>query len=813
MTKRKIISFLVLVSVEIILLVSDLGMISNGSLSITVLHIPVILAAVNLGLPYGLAAGGVFGVGTMIRAAGYEAATLDHLFTDPLVSVLPRFLIALTAWLAYRALKKLVDDRTLSAECIAGGGAAFVGTVTNTVLVTIALCVLYPDMLGKTTGLSVYAVAFAYIVGANTTIEICLSVITAGLFAPIFKGKEIRSLEALKCPMRKTFQKWLIIVVSGGFLVTLFCSYFLQTTQARKNAEMQLQSVLSEIVQEMKYDAETHMPASLRLGMEGAVLFVRDGRIVNAKDSRLVGLDLKQAGFFSVGTGGEMSLAVLSGRTYFCKAVTAGDTTVIAMILADKVYAGRNETAIILLLVNFIIFMIIFILVSKLLQDNVVERIYSVNRSLSLIQKGNLDEVVEVRNNEEFSVLSDGINATVHALKETMEQIAVKMNQELEFAREIQQSALPLAEHVAARQHEYEILGTMDAAKEVGGDFYDYFLIGDSKIGFVVADVSGKGVPAALFMMTSKTLIKNFALGGRSPAEVLEFANNQLCENNEAGMFVTVWLGILDYKTGELQFANAGHNPPLLKKKNEQFVYMDNKTYKRGIVLGIREGIKYKDNRILLGRGDVLYLYTDGVTEANNEDKELYGEDRLRNLLENCWSQPAENILRAVRSDIDDFAGNAEQFDDITMIVLKMHGAGSTVSMDAAYENTGKMTEFAQKFLTEENCGPKLAQQMLIALDEIYSNIVKYSHATDIELTCSAADDMVYLTFSDNGVPYNPIEAEQPDITLPVQERPIGGLGIHMVRKMMDYLDYKYENDRNVFTIGKKDHSQERSGK
>lgn len=800
--------FLALLLTEIILLVSGKGMISNGSLSITILHIPVILATVGLGLPYGLIIGGVFGIGTMIISAGYKAATIDHLFVNPVLSVLPRLLIALMAWLTYRALKKLVDDHTPSSECIASGGAAFVGTITNTVLVAILVCVLYPGMLGRTTGLSAYAVAFAYIVGANTTIEICLSVIIIGLLIPIYKRKEVEALKTLQYPMRKTFQKWLIIVVSGGFLVTLFCSYALQTMQARKNAETYLKVSLSEIVQEMKSDEENGTAAFLRLGMEGTALFVRNGRIVDAADTELTGLSLEEAGFVDMGDDGEMFLTVLSGSTYFCKAVTVGDMAVIGMVLADEIYSGRNETAIILLLVNFIIFMIIFILVSKLLQDNVVERIYSVNQSLSLIQEGNLDEVIDVRNNEEFSVLSDGINATVHALKETMEQIAVKMNQELEFAREIQQSALPLAEYVAAKQHEYEILGTMDAAKEVGGDFFDYFLIGDSKIGFVIADVSGKGVPAALFMMTSKTLIKNFALGGKSPAEVLEFANDQLCENNEAGMFVTVWLGILDYKTGELQFANAGHNPPLLKKKNQEFAYMDSKTYKRSIMLGMRAGIKYKDNSLVLGRGDVLYLYTDGVTEANNEDKELYGENRLRDLLEDCWNQSAENILKAVRSDIDDFAGNAEQFDDITMIVLKMQSASNTVSMAASYENTGKITEFAEKFLTEEDCAPKLVHQMIIALDEIYSNIVKYSRASDIELTCSVAEDMIYLTFSDNGIPYNPIEANEPDITLPMQERPIGGLGLHMVRKMMDYIDYKHEDDRNVFTIGKKDHSQ-----
>ncbi len=182
--------------------------------------------------------------------------------------------------------------------------------------------------------------------------------------------------------------------------------------QQFKHAETHLEVSISEIVQEMKYDEENGTAAFLRLGMEGTALFARNGRIVDAADTGLVGLSLEQAGFVDMGDDGEMFLTVLSGSTYFCKAVTVGDTTVIGMVLADEIYSGRNETALILLFVNSIIFMIIFILVSKLLQENVVERIYSVNQSLSLIQEGKLDEVIEVRNNEEFSVLSDGINAT-----------------------------------------------------------------------------------------------------------------------------------------------------------------------------------------------------------------------------------------------------------------------------------------------------------------------------------------------------------------------------------------------------------------
>ena len=214
-------------------------------------------------------------------------------------------------------------------------------------------------------------------------------------------------------------------------------------------------------------------------------------------------------------------------------------------------------------------------------------------------------------------------------------------------------------------------LGSMQAAREVGGDFYDYFLIGEGRLGIVIADVSGKGVPAALFMMTAKTLIKNLVLSGNSPAEALQSANSQLCENNDRGMFVTAWLGILDLKTCRLEFANAGHNAPLLKQSGETFRYMDYKSYRRGFVLGGFPETRYQDNAIVLEQNALLFLYTDGVTEAVNPDLELYGEERLQKCMEACWQMEPEALLRAVRQDIDAFAAGEEQADDITMVVLK----------------------------------------------------------------------------------------------------------------------------------------------
>jgi len=191
-------------------------------------------------------------------------------------------------------------------------------------------------------------------------------------------------------------------------------------------------------------------------------------------------------------------------------------------------------------------------------------------------------------------------------------------------------------------------------------------------LGIVIADVAGKGIPAALFMMRAKTLVKNVVLGSQNPAEALDFANKQLCDNNETVLFVTLWLGILDFREGVLEFANAAHNPPLLLKYGKSLTYLDYKRYRRSLMLGAMEETIYRNNRISFEAGDMLFLYTDGVTEAANKNDQLYGEERLKNCVDNNKKLLPQELIEAVHKDIDCFVDGAEQFDDITMVVLKM---------------------------------------------------------------------------------------------------------------------------------------------
>lgn len=248
-----------------------------------------------------------------------------------------------------------------------------------------------------------------------------------------------------------------------------------------------------------------------------------------------------------------------------------------------------------------------------------------------------------------------------------------RIDAELEVACTIQSSHLPKIFLKPPQTLQFEMYATMDPAKEVGGDFYDFFYIDEKHFAMVIADVSGKGVGAALFMMISKTLIKNQALKSKeiSPEEILTVVNKQLCDNNEADMFVTVWLGILDVETGVVKAANAGHEYPAIYRKGGKFELFKDK---HGMVLGGMEISKYKEYEFKLNKGDILYVYTDGVAEATNSENELYGTDRMIEALNQTIDLEPKEILLEVRKDIDRFVKQAPQFDDITMMTLRFLG-------------------------------------------------------------------------------------------------------------------------------------------
>ena len=241
---------------------------------------------------------------------------------------------------------------------------------------------------------------------------------------------------------------------------------------------------------------------------------------------------------------------------------------------------------------------------------------------------------------------------------------------ELNMATEIQASMLPSIFPAFPNREEIDLYASMDPAKEVGGDFYDFFMIDDDHLGVVIADVSGKGVPAALFMMISKTVVQNYAKLGISAAEVLNKANEALCAQNKMEMFVTTWIGILELSTGKMTCANAGHEYPAICHNGKFELFKD----RHGLVLGGMEGARYRNYELQLDKGDKIFVYTDGVPEATSANTELYGTDRMIEALNSSPSANPKEILRVVRASVDAFVGAAEQFDDLKMLCLEYRG-------------------------------------------------------------------------------------------------------------------------------------------
>ncbi len=421
-----------------------------------------------------------------------------------------------------------------------------------------------------------------------------------------------------------------------------------------------------------------------------------------------------------------------------------------------------------------------------------------VSQKLPLITQedeiGNLAHSVYTMENE-INTYVDSLTA-VTAEKE-------RIGAELDVATRIQASMLPCIFPAFPEREEFEVYATMNPAKEVGGDFYDFFMVDDDNLAIVVADVSGKGVPAALFMVIGKTLIKDHTVSGKDLGEVFTEVNELLCEANSEELFITAFVGVLNLKSGEFRYVNAGHEIPFISRNNQAFAPHK---IRAAFVLAGMEGMKYKAGVFQLEPGDKIFQYTDGVTEATDKDNRLFGMERLQSSLAKVSDKSPDEILNTVKADIDAFVGAAPQFDDITMLCMEFkkrygNNDGKTVT-DITIDAMPELTEYVETTLRQGGAPAGVISKMNIALDEIYSNIVKFSGASFAKITCGVENqNTAYLIFADDGNAYNPLEQAEPDITLSAEERDIGGLGILMVKKSMTSLAYEYAGKNNNLTL------------
>ena len=496
---------------------------------------------------------------------------------------------------------------------------------------------------------------------------------------------------------------------------------------------------------------------------------------------------------------------------------------------SDLVFQSRGPIMEWLTASSLALMIIVSAIVFLLLNRLVARRIDEENSALESITAGDLDVRATASGTREIESLTGGINKTVDALKGWITEAETRIDAELATAKAIQESALPRNFPPFPDIRKFDIYASMQPAKQVGGDFYDFFLIGEEsgtssgKLGFVVADVSGKGVPAALFMMKAKALIRDYVGSGMELGEAISEANRQICDGNDAGMFVTAWVGVLDYATGHVDYVNAGHNPPLLwafdadnEGRGARGGAWQWLTKKSGLPLGLFDGMPYNAYTLDCLPGDMFVLYSDGVTEAMDVNEALYVEDRLMALAEECYLQHPREFLDSVRRDVARFAEGAEQSDDITILTLEVGvppEITATLEVPAETSKLDEVNDFLHAELDKRLCPKRVQNQLDLAVEELFVNVCRYAYpdataeepgTVRVQRTYNAEPPCVTVDLVDYGIAFNPLEKRDNDLPTSVDELTIGGLGIFMVKQLVNDISYERVGSSNVVTIVKK---------
>lgn len=540
---------------------------------------------------------------------------------------------------------------------------------------------------------------------------------------------------------------------------------------------------------------------SWHIDERGYIVFVDSSGIVTSHaDMSLAGKTLREAtglDFAAIPTG-TVFRAEIAGMEMFCLAGPVRDYLAILADPVEDAFASRDRFMPRIAAVLLVVFAALFLSVSRMLRNRVTDAVHRIGDTLHRIAQGDLAGRADVCTSLEFAELSNSINSTVDALRAAAEERVRHIGAELELAKTIQTSSLPSE---PPDNPVFRLSASMTPAREVGGDFYDHFRLDETRIAFLVADVSGKGITAALYMMTAKGLLKNRILADRDPAAALAAANAELCRNNPANMFLTAWVGLLDVNTGHVEYANAGHNPPLVRRADGSVEWLRGKS---GPMLAVLGGASYRPRALTLGPGDTLFLYTDGVTEAMDAKGELFGEERLEETLRAAPDGEPASMSRVVRAAVTAFAAGAPAADDLTVLAVQQLEPPRRVSRSfpATREGLAASSDFLDEILADAD--PALASSLHVMLDEIASNVVNYSGADSFEVAAAVAGGTsARLMVSDNGKPYDPLAHADPDTTLSAKDRPIGGLGILIVKKMADFVFYRREGNRNILTFAK----------
>lgn len=847
-----------------------IGNADSGTTYAVVQLVPVALAALLFGPIGGMLLGLIAGAALLVHSHVQPLDFFEAYFITPTSSCVLLAAAGLVLGVLFAALLRGNPSRgrrvaSIAGVCVVGAALvvfAFRACVLHEISVQGVLTGAFPNV-DKSFG-SVWA---QVAIDAVLMIAACLGVDALARY--FTKASAEHGLRAV-------FRGWLMLVVLVAFMVTAAVGYVVVTFQEEQAADELMDSEVSYLCNQIDENQE-RLEAFARFVGEGfisrdgssldesAAQFINgplslsrlldgyteeyDGMVVVVKGGIVL---LTDSAEFSVGSPvddffgeggvealsehaqtGELAQLVYSKddgfdedaaddsrslQVAYLRAAQIDDYLVMVIRPAGMVFAERAGVMVWLTLSALVLLLVVFAASSRLLVKVVVRPVDRINRTLGCIAGGDLSARADERSSRELASLSEGVNTAAAALEEQFSQIKENIERELDAASAIQESALPHVFPPFPDILRFDVYASMQPARQVGGDFYDFFLIGEGcgiqsgKLGFVVADVSGKGVPAALFMMAAKTAIRGYMESGMDLGEAFENANRKLCSGNDSAMFVTAFAGILDYGAGHMVYVNAGHNAPFIWQHGA-WRQLEGKS---GLPLGLFEGIPYSAFECVCSIGDELLLYTDGVTEAMDADGSLYGTERLRGLLEENYDLHPRQLIEQVRHDVARFSEGAEQADDITMLALEFGvppEVTATIVVSADDRELSRVTEFVHTELDRRLCPVRAQRKLDIALEELFVNVAHYAYpdATSdrpgevrVSYTYSADPPSITVEIADEGVPFDPLA--RPDVVTPdrIEDVQIGGLGILMAKKSVDAIRYERADGMNVVTIVKK---------
>ncbi|MBP5514382.1 MAG: SpoIIE family protein phosphatase [Bacteroidaceae bacterium] len=380
-----------------------------------------------------------------------------------------------------------------------------------------------------------------------------------------------------------------------------------------------------------------------------------------------------------------------------------------------------------------------------------------------------------------------------------------RIDGELKIAKDIQTQMLPRESSIV--HNDVKLHGSQIPAREVGGDLYDFF-IRDEKLFFCIGDVSGKGIPASFIMAVTQSLFHNIASRESGPAHIMNLLNATACRNNESNMFATLFIGVLDLPTGHLRYCNAGHEIPILFDQSPTTIDV-----KSNIPIGLFSDFKYEMQEMVMPSGSTLFLYTDGLTEARNGQREQFGMERVKQLVARYGTMSPKEMIDMTITEVERFSEHTEQGDDLTLLVINYTPMVEKMLLDEELtlandvKEVTKLSSFIKDVMARLNIDKSLASKLRLALEEAVVNAMEYAYPAgsqgDVKVRVTYDEKRLRFIITDSGIPFNPTEASKADTTLSAEERPVGGLGIHLMRQLMDSVNYERINKKNVLTLTK----------